>query len=96
MRYVLRVKWSSLEKGVTPSPTIRCNEILVTLDDAPQLFSFALYICSIVDYIYIYIYIYIYSYIYIYIYVESERSVSVSLFNGISTFVGYLMPNLSF
>ena len=59
--------------------------------------------------IYIYIYrimtIYIMTYIYIYIYRERERETCnfspglvwfglVSLFNGISTFMGYLMPKL--
>ena len=55
IRYVSRVKWSNQEKGVAPSPTLRCSSywkgsLQVTLDYGRQL-------CF--TYIYIYIYIYI-------------------------------------
>ena len=45
---------------------------------------------------YVYMYAYIYIYIYIYIWFGLVWFGLVSLFNRLSTFLGYLMPNPSF
>ena len=47
-------------------------------------------------YVYLSLYIYIYIYIYIYVCVCVYIYTYLCLFNGISTFLGYIMPNPSF